>query len=312
MPSREQVLQMVRAGRDYDEIGRILGIRPGLAYFIATGLPADGSDTPTSGQARRPGALASSQRLANPEPAENPTTKESVIAWIKHRAMSDPPMRAADSRRDAVPGEKQVPKGAHDLVDVLTRDHNQVKAMLEQMSTLPSRTTGASAAQMSARKSLVDMITMALSEHESVEEELLWPTVRKVLPDGDARAEAALAQEKQGKDVLTALGRLQGDDEEFDELVERLTLVARTHVAFEERVFLDLVDRLSEKERQQLGKQVVRARRLAPTRPHPHAPQHMPAVAVAGAAAAPLDKARDTFGHRAAKRRGRAAEETED
>jgi hemerythrin-like domain-containing protein len=306
MATREQVLRLVDAGHEYDEIARRLDIRPGLAYLIATGLPADGGDAPAGGEGRRPGSQRSSQHLADPEPAENPTSKESVIAWIKHRVNVDPPLRAAESRRDAAPGKVVDPDGEHDLIDELSRDHNQVKALLEQMSAIPGKVMGGSAAQMSARKSIVDMITVALSEHESLEEEYLWPAVRKALRDGDRRAEAALTQEKEGKDVFTALGKLDGDDDEFDELVERLTLAARTHVAFEERVFLDLAREMSERERRKVGRRIHRARAIAPTRPHPHAPQHSPAVKAAGLPAAAMDKLRDTVGNRPADRRGRA------
>jgi hemerythrin-like domain-containing protein len=311
MPTKQDVLTLVKAGLSYQDIGARLGTSPGLAYLIGTGLPADGSDAPTSGQPSRPGWRRSSQHLANPEPAVNPTTSESVLRWVRRRVDVDPPMRAAESRRDAVPGKVVDPDGEHDLVDELTRDHNQVKAMLEQLSALPGKVKGASPAQMSARKSIVDMITVALSEHEALEEEFLWPAVRKTRSDGDRRAEAALGQEKDGKDVLTALGKLNGDDERFDELVERLTLVARTHVAFEDRVFLDLSRVMPQQQRKKVGRRIHRGRALAPTRPHPHAPQHSPAVKVAGLAGTALDRLRDSVGERPADRRGRAGSDEE-
>lgn len=302
-------MHLVREGRSYDEIGRMLGIRPGLAYMIATGLPADGSDAPAAGNVPRAGALQSSQRLANPDVVENPTSSPSVTEWIKHRVSLDAAMQEAESCRDAVPAPVEDPDGQHDVIDELARDHNQVKAMVEQLSAIPSRTTGGSAAQLSARKSIVDMITAALSQHESLEEEYLWPAVRKTLPDGEQRAETALQQEKEGKDVLTALGRLDADDERFDELVEKLTLLARKHVAYEERIFLDLEREMPVRQRKKVGRRIHRNRALSPTRPHPHAPQHSPAVKAAGLPAAALDKLRDHVAERPADRRGRAADD---
>lgn len=312
MATRDQVLSLLRAGSDYEEIARRLHIRPGLAYLIATGLPADGSDTPDVGSTDHPGWLSSSQHLSNPQPAENPTGKSSVTEWIAARVARDQQMQQAEAARDAAPGEKQVPDGPQDVVDVLGRDHNQVKALLEQLSALPGKVTGGSPAQMSARKSIVDMITVALSRHESVEEEHFWPAVRQALPDGDDRAETALGQEKEGKDVLTALGKLDGDDDEFDQLVEQLTLDARTHVAYEERVFLELKEHLPQEDREALGERIRKAREHAPTRPHPHAPQHSPGVQVAGMAGAAMDAVRDTVGHRPADRLGRADEDSEE
>ena len=54
VPTKEQVLAALGDGTDYDEAARRLGIHPGLAYLIATGLPADGSDVLTEEENRRP------------------------------------------------------------------------------------------------------------------------------------------------------------------------------------------------------------------------------------------------------------------
>jgi hemerythrin-like domain-containing protein len=309
MPSREQVLRLLRAGLGYDDVGRRLGVRPGLAYLIATGLPADGGDAPTPHDRGRPGMLASSQALANPQPADNPTSKDSVLRWIKVRVERDAPMRQAGQQRDALPGAVRT-EGEHDVVDVLTRDHNRVNAMLEEMSTIPGKVKGGSAAQLSARKSIVDMITVALSQHEAVEERYLWPAVRELLPDGDHWADTALSQEREGKDILAALGDLDGDDDRFDELVEMLTLAARTHVAFEDSLFLLLRQQMSQERRRELGSDVEKTKSRAPTRPHPHAPDTHSGVDLAGSARAAgaaggaMHRTRDALGSRPADRLG--------
>ncbi|PRX43433.1 hypothetical protein B0I33_11551 [Prauserella shujinwangii] len=95
MPTREQVRALLREGHDYPEAGRRLGIPPGLAYLIATGLPADAGDVPSPEErGRRPGLRTASQDLANPG-HENPTSKESVRRWIAGRVQADEQMRAA-------------------------------------------------------------------------------------------------------------------------------------------------------------------------------------------------------------------------
>jgi hemerythrin-like domain-containing protein len=308
---RDRVTALLREGVGYEEIGRRLGIRPGLAYLVATGMSADGSDAPSARAHDRPGFLATSQQLANPQPAENPTSKESVILWIRRRVAEDRAMQQAAAARDAEPGAIEGGDQEPDIVDVLGRDHNQVKALLKQLSAMPGKRKGGSEAQMSARRSMVDMVTVKLSKHESTEEEYFWPAVRQYLPDGDRRADTALEQEQEGKDILTRLGRLSGDDDEFDELVERLTLSARKHVAFEEKVFLELRERMPREEREKLARKFLRAESRAPTRPHPHAPSTPPADKVAGAAAATTDKVRDTVGKRPARRKGKPAKGTD-
>ena len=112
MPTREQVRRLLDAGLDYQAAGQKLGIPPGQAYLIATGVPADGSDTITEEEANRPGFLPSSQHLANP-PHEAPATKESVAAWLKARVASDEQMRTAlRERTENGQGESHPEEGA--------------------------------------------------------------------------------------------------------------------------------------------------------------------------------------------------------
>jgi hemerythrin-like domain-containing protein len=272
--------------------------------LIGTGIPADGGDTYTDAERQRPGVLPTAQHLLGLE-AENPTTKETVLNWIKARVSADEQMKAAAQQRDAEPGDIVDPDDDHDALVVLTRDHNQVKALQEQLEALPSHSTGGSAAQVSQRKSIVDMITVKLSEHEAVEEQYFWPAVREAMPDGDRWADEAIEQEQQGKDTLTALGKLEPDTDEFDELVEQLVLLLRKHVAYEERLFLQLKSAMSDEARRELGAELLTAKKLAPTRPHPDTPASAAVLKTAGIAAAAVDKVRDAVGDRPAKRRGK-------
>ena len=89
MATRARVLELLDAGHSYETVGRALRIPPGQAFMIATGLPADGSDTPHPEELRaRPDLPGSSQHLVNP-PAVNPTRDATVIAWVKARASRD-------------------------------------------------------------------------------------------------------------------------------------------------------------------------------------------------------------------------------
>jgi hemerythrin-like domain-containing protein len=312
VPTREQVRELLDRGCDFPEIGRRLGVPAGQAYLIGTGMPADGGETYTPAEReQRPGVLDSAQHLLGTG-AENPTTKKAVLDWLVSRAHGDAAMQQAEQERDAAPPEINEPDDHHDAITVLGRDHSQVRMMLKQLEALPSYTTKGRPAQQSARKSIVDMMTVALSAHEAAEEEYFWPAVRKALPDGDALADGALAQEQEGKETLVALGKLEPDTEEFDSLVEQLILQLRKHVAYEETVFLQVKSAMSSDDLNELGKKLLRAEKVAPTRPHPHAPQRPgAAVKAAGAPAAALDKVRDAVGHRPADRKGKAEGEAD-
>jgi hypothetical protein len=84
--TRDQVLGLLELGYSYETAARELKIPAGLAFMIATGLPADGSDVPSeqdlAGKCILPG---SSQQLVNP-PAFNPTRKEQLTDWARERA----------------------------------------------------------------------------------------------------------------------------------------------------------------------------------------------------------------------------------
>lgn len=310
MPKRTELLELVRRGVSYEEIGRRFSIPPGQAYLIVTGLPADGSDVlgPEELDEREGVLPGSTQYLANP-PTELPKHDREIDRWMKWRAHVDGPMQEAARQRTAEPppivGEDQT----DDVLSVLGWDHNQVKYLEEQLETIPGVTIGGTRAQQERRQSIVDMITVRLSEHEVVEEEHFWPAVRAALPDGDALADEAIAQEQHGKDLLQELAHVGADDEHFDELVEQLVLALRTHVAFEDTVFLKLKEAMPLEDRCELGRRIEKAKAKAPTRPHPHAPNRPPANRLAAAAAGPLDHVRDAVGHRPAKRLGKPVDD---
>ncbi|SFE83774.1 hemerythrin domain-containing protein [Blastococcus tunisiensis] len=311
MPTRDQVLAALDGGTDYPAAARRLGIHPGLAYLIATGFPADGSDVVTEAENRRPGVLpGSSQHLANPRLHE-PDASSVVHPWLRRRAGADPQMVAAARARTATPGPVNDPGATADVVTVLTRQHDAVVSLVKQLSAIPGASTGGTPAQASERESIVDMISMALASHETAEEEHLWPAVRRVLPDGDDWAERGIAQEQQATETFLALSRADPQSEEFDDLVEEVTSQLHKHVAHEDQVFLRLRDALSDDERAELGRRVLDAQVHAPTRPHPHAPRRPgPVVAAAATSAVPLDEARDATG-RPADRAGHPDPETE-
>lgn len=308
MPTQRQVRISLELGADYEEVGRRWGVPPGQAYLIATGLPADGSDSLAPEDLDRPGLLpGSSQHLSNP-PHENPTRKEHVLEWVRRRALADTQMQAASRRRTAEPGAPVGADDDHDVLSVLRRDHTQIEALLQQLETLPGVKKGGTPADLSTRQSIVDMVSEAVSRHEAAEEEYFWPHVGKVLPDGKQRVRQATAQEQEGAETLNALGGTEPDDERFDDLVEELVLRLRKHVAFEDEIFLEVRRVVSGADRRTWGETILRAEKRAVTRPHPHTPRSSAtAVKAAGAVGAGLDRVRDATG-RPADRKGRPTE----
>jgi hypothetical protein len=79
--TRAQVRELLDEGHSYEDAGHALGIPAGLAFMVATGLPADDSE------ARAPAAsvTGSPQDLVNP-PSERPARKQYVLDWVHERA----------------------------------------------------------------------------------------------------------------------------------------------------------------------------------------------------------------------------------
>jgi hypothetical protein len=86
VPTRAEVVGLLENGHTYETAGSALHIPPGLAFMLATGLAADGSDGLTPRELAEKRVLpGGSQHLVNPPPF-NPTRKQLVIDWARDRA----------------------------------------------------------------------------------------------------------------------------------------------------------------------------------------------------------------------------------
>jgi hypothetical protein len=105
MPTKEQVLQMLRSGDSYEAAARRLGIPAGLAYMIATGIPADYSDSLGPDDYGREGLqLGGTQALLGVP--NQPDDHPEVAAWIRGRASGDDQMQEAAATRPNQEGDK--------------------------------------------------------------------------------------------------------------------------------------------------------------------------------------------------------------
>ncbi|WP_346176148.1 hemerythrin domain-containing protein [Streptomyces cuspidosporus] len=149
----------------------------------------------------------------------------------------------------------------HDVVDLLTADHREVQDLFEGYRA---------SADPGQRRLLVDRITVELVRHSVAEEQYLYPTVRKALPNGDEVAEREIEELLEAERILGDLDRLDPADRRFDSLVRDLFDVVSMHIRGEEDViFPELRERLTAEERLALGLRVGEAKTATPTRPYP-------------------------------------------
>jgi hemerythrin superfamily protein len=186
-----------------------------------------------------------------------------------------------------------------DVFTVLGRDHAEVKQMLAELESGPTRMGGASTAQLEERKRLVQALVRAESKHEAVEEEHFWPVIRDLSGDGAQLAEQGTHQEQEAKVILDRLDKLDPAEDDFEELVSAIIRDGRSHIAYEEeRVWPRLRETLNPSGAEKLGMKLLQAKDTAPTRPHPNVPPRPGVLKAGGPAVALTDRLRDAVSRR--------------
>ncbi|MEU7384066.1 MULTISPECIES: hemerythrin domain-containing protein [unclassified Streptomyces] len=174
-----------------------------------------------------------------------------------------------------------------DVIQELTTDHREVEEIFAQMEALPMGN--------SRRKDLADQATIELVRHSVAEEMHLYPAVRHYVRDGDAIADREVQDHAEAERTMKDLEGLAADDPRFDELVGRLMREIREHVTDEEQNLFPLLrDSTKPEELEQLGEKVRSAKKTAPTRPHPAAPDTPPLNKLLAPGAGLVDRIRDT------------------
>ena len=179
----------------------------------------------------------------------------------------------------------RAPTGGPDAVELILEDHAFVDALFEEFLALE-------AGNDERKSEIAEELITELSIHAAVEEQVLYPSVREALTEGDAVVEGSLDDHQEVKEILNRLDGMEPADQDFEELMAELIDEVRTHVAEEEGVILPAVSgALSAEQLAEMGTAIERAKKLAPTRPHPHAPSTPPSNVVAGAAVGAVDRA---------------------
>lgn len=182
-----------------------------------------------------------------------------------------------------------------DAISLLTRDHREVEQLFKQFEKLTDRAAR-------SKKKIVMKVIRELAIHAAVEEMLFYPAVRTAGLKADTRKgeEAAdtvlesLEEHHIVKWTLAELEKMEPDEERFDAKVKVLMENVRHHVEEEENELFPSVRRLlGAGALEELGARMEKAKKLAPTRPHPRAPDSPPGNFVASTMAAMMDKGKD-------------------
>jgi len=185
-----------------------------------------------------------------------------------------------------------------DALTFLRQDHKSVLGLLEVLDDAPS----GSGSQVSGLGTIVTNLVIAESQHEAIEEQLFWPAVRKTLDDGDALADKAIEQEQEGKKLLQRLAASEPGQPDYQRALKEFVRAGREHIAYEQDVVWPRFEAaVSRDQLETLGEKLERAKKIAPTRPHPETPPNRLALKTVGTIAATVDHVRDAFTGRRAE-----------
>lgn len=174
------------------------------------------------------------------------------------------------------------------VIDELKADHREVEEFFAKIEALSPGDKN--------RKVYADQATMELVRHSVAEEEYLYPAVRTHVADGDELADKEIEDHSEAERIMKDLESREADNPEFDQLVTSLMGDVRAHIADEEEnLFPKLrascpADALAE-----LGDKVRQAKKTAPTRPHPSAPDEPPANKLLAPGVGMIDRLRDAL-----------------
>jgi len=163
-------------------------------------------------------------------------------------------------------------------------DHIELDRLLQELDG----TTGP------AQQEVLNRIDRLVFSHAFAEETVLWPVLRRELPDGDALTLRVEKEHQEVNELVSALEVDGPDDPRRPARLARLVEVLREDVRDEEDVlFPRLQAAVPADELRRLGRRWDLMRRISPTRPHPTVSRRPPGNALSGLPLSVLDRTRD-------------------
>lgn len=174
-----------------------------------------------------------------------------------------------------------------DAIALLKKDHATVKKLFKRL--LDDREIDHARADDVFRR-----LREELAIHADIEEQVFYPALRD--KGGDEFEDdvlEALEEHHVAKVTLAELDKMSTEDERFEAKLTVLREYLLHHIREEEATLFPAIrEALSKQELLDLGKELADARRIAPTRPHPAAPDEPPGNRLNMFAAA-MDRGRD-------------------
>ncbi len=170
-----------------------------------------------------------------------------------------------------------------DAVQLLRTQHDEIRrlfAAFDERSSRPSK---------KKEETVRELITI-LVKHAEIEEQVFYPAVREELTDLESEIDEDLEEHHAAELLLWELDHLSSDAARYDAKVTVLKENILHHIEEEEsELFTEVEKQMGEERRRELGSAMESVWRIAPTRPHPLAPDTPPGNVIAGISGTVID-----------------------
>ncbi|MGW0658439.1 hemerythrin domain-containing protein [Streptodolium elevatio] len=187
------------------------------------------------------------------------------------------------TRAHAAP--QTAPDPDHDVVALLLAQHGWIRNLFDEVESAGGE----------KRADAFRRLVRLLAVHETAEEEVVHPYLRRAVDGGKDIVAERLAEEREAKEVLARLEELEPDDPRFMPILLSLRTSVMEHARAEERYeFVHLRRQGDTAALAAMADAVKAAEALAPTRPHPGTESAAKNIAL-GPVAAVWDRSRDAL-----------------
>ena len=177
-----------------------------------------------------------------------------------------------------------------DVIDILTTDHHEVLDLIQQLKR---------SSVAADRRDIADTVITELVQHSVAEEMYVYPAMRKHLQNGDEAVQHDVREHKEIETTLKELEGVDGNSPQFDGLIAQLESILRDHISDEENEqFPELRASIPREELVEMAHKVNTAKQVAPTRPHPAAPNNQVFHKLVGPGVGLVDRLRDALSKR--------------
>ncbi|MET9330597.1 hemerythrin domain-containing protein [Streptomyces cellulosae] len=171
-----------------------------------------------------------------------------------------------------------------DVVSLLMRQHGDIRNLFDEVEA----TSG------EERRDAFRRLVRLLAVHETAEEEVVHPFVRRSVAGGQEIVEDRLKEEREAKEMLAVLDDMDPDGPDFLPKLIELRRDVQMHARAEERYEFTHIRRSTDvTDLAAMAKAIKAAEAMAPTRPHPGVESGAKNMAL-GPVAALMDRTKDT------------------